>query len=143
MNKKDREVHQAIEGRFKKAFNKLGQKWRHLLYDERFSSLSFSAYLDEAKEADNSDTTPDDQVIGEGDLSDDQMLRLLAIKKARLTAQQRMIVYLCGEKGMSMEQAASVLRIKKGSLQTQLETAREKIQEKYESLRNLPYEEGI
>ncbi len=137
MNNKDQEVHKAIAERFKKEFKKLGKEWKSLEHDERFSSASYSDSVENRKESAISADNVNDEGLQEPDLSDEQVRRLEAIKKAPLTRQQRMIVYLCGERGLSMEQAAITLRIKKGSLQTQLENARKKIEKTYEEL---PYE---
>lgn len=139
MNKHDREVYKAIEEKFKAGFKKQGKKWSPKLDDERFSSKTYWDYVEKGEgfETDpvaNPDLLNDESVKGRMDLAEAQKLQLRAIKQADLTAQQRLIVYLIGEREMTQADAAEYLHIKRTTLQKQLERAREKIQETYESL---------
>lgn len=67
------------------------------------------------------------------DLTDGELLMLYAIKEAPLTRQQRLVVYLCGERGWTFDRAGKLLGITRQVVFKHLEAARTKIQQSYQN----------
>ncbi len=130
MSKRDEEIHRDIKEKFEKGFRKLGKKFSYPTTEKV-----------ETNYVELNEEITEDQGLYASELSDAELVQLRAIREAELSQMQRLAVFWCGEKGLSLAEAGKIMRIDKDTVRTHLDRARVKIREKFTEI--LSHEEGF